>query len=294
MKLSRVFSKSFHRTCSNGKTTRKMAPKSPERDQMPPVDRANFTELYSNTADDGLEVIDWELRPGGMLVQRRDQSGVIKVKVSHGLYQHEITISAQATFGDMKWLLAQEIGLQPHEQRLIFRGKEKEDNEFLHIAGVKDMAKVILVEDPASKERKLEEMKRNDGVVKACQAIAQVRAEIDQLVGQVAALDRVVNSGSKVADRDFRVLSELLMKQLLKLDSIDAEGEAKVQRRIEVRRVQNNMEQVDGLKMHNSNPIRNNTVTVMTQWETFDSGFGSLTAPPQNAATLTNSWELFD
>ena len=41
-------------------------------------------------------------------------------------------------------------------------------------------------------------------------------------------------SGTTVADKEFVVLTELLMTQLLKLDSIEADGEAKVQRRIEV------------------------------------------------------------
>lgn len=38
----------------------------------------------------------------------------------------------------------------------------------------------------------------------------------------------------KVAPKEFDVLSELLMLQMLKLDGIEAEGEAKVQRRNEV------------------------------------------------------------
>lgn len=37
-----------------------------------------------------------------------------------------------------------------------------------------------------------------------------------------------------MADKEFVVLIELLMVQLLKLDTIEADGEAKVQRRIEV------------------------------------------------------------
>jgi hypothetical protein len=56
------------------------------------------------------EAIDWELRPGGMLVQKREpdvpvvQGPQIKVKVSHGLFSHDITISAQATFGEFALL----------------------------------------------------------------------------------------------------------------------------------------------------------------------------------------------
>lgn len=48
-------------------------------------------------------------------------------------------------------------------------------------------------------------------------------------------MERTVRSGVKAADKEFLVLTELLMLQLLKLDTIEADGEAKVQRRIEVR-----------------------------------------------------------
>lgn len=187
MKLPRLFCKKPF-TWTSGK-----------RSSMPKVFNkktcTSFRGLHGCIVEERLEeAIDWELRPGGMLVQRRDYSSdltsssgpLIKVKVFHGLHQHCITIRAQATFGDMKWLLAQEIGLQPHEQRLLFQGKEKEDGEFLHIAGVMDMAKVILVEDPASKEKKVHELKGSNTVSKACQqAVEEARAEADKIAKQV-------------------------------------------------------------------------------------------------------------
>lgn len=48
--------------------------------------------------------IDWELRPGGMLVQKRDAGdgssrAMIKIKVSYGSYHHDLTVPAQSTFG---------------------------------------------------------------------------------------------------------------------------------------------------------------------------------------------------
>lgn len=60
----------------------------------------------SNGEGDRREV-PWELRPGGMLVQKRNQEGVeasvpaptIKVRVKHGSTLHEVAISSQATFG---------------------------------------------------------------------------------------------------------------------------------------------------------------------------------------------------
>lgn len=84
--------------------------------------------------------------------------------------------------GVIKNALAQKTGLDPQDQRLLFRGKEKEDEEHLHLAGVKDRSKILLLEDPASKERKLEEIeKSNIEIRKASEAVAKVRAEVDQL-----------------------------------------------------------------------------------------------------------------
>ena len=47
-------------------------------------------------------------------------------------------------------------------------------------------------------------------------------------------MEAIVRGGSKVAEKEFLVLTELLMVQLLQLDTIEADGEAKVQRRVEV------------------------------------------------------------
>lgn len=174
--------------------------------------------------------------------------------------------------GDLKRLLVSETSLQPSEQRLLYRGKEKDDGEYLHVAGVKDKSKIILVEDPASREKKIQAKRKEELIARACKAIATVRAEVDRLGGEVchfviyALLSDVVNSstsfwgvlltvflmsaagyesqilslqgtvlaGKKVPENDFEVLTEKLMMQLLKLDSIDADGEAKNQRRVEV------------------------------------------------------------
>lgn len=87
--------------------------------------------------------------------------------------------------GDLKRVLANETGLEPKAQRLLYRGKEKDDVESLHIAGVKDMSKIMLLEDPASKEKKLEEMKKNKGILKAYEEVAKVRAQVDRLSQKV-------------------------------------------------------------------------------------------------------------
>lgn len=52
-------------------------------------------------------------------------------------------------------MLAMVTDLEPKEQRLLFKGKERDDCEFLHMVGVEDKDKVLLFEDPAIKEMKL-------------------------------------------------------------------------------------------------------------------------------------------
>ncbi|TYH07482.1 hypothetical protein ES288_A08G236900v1 [Gossypium darwinii] len=234
--------------------------------------------------------IKWELRPGGMLVQKRDMgdasSGpMIKIKVSHGAFHHDITVPAQSTFGDLKKDLVQETGLEPKEQRLLFQGKEKDDEECLHMVGVKDMSKVVLLEDPASKERKLEEMKRNQSVLKACEEVAKVRAEVVQLSDKVNALEGIVHGGTKVNEKELLGLTELLMVQLLQLDTIEANGEAKVQRRAEVRRAQRLVDTLDNMKARNSNPFSSSGKS--EAFECASPAFPSSTR-------ITHDWEVFD
>jgi hypothetical protein len=51
---------------------------------------------------------------------------------------------------------------------------------------------------------------------------------------QVSALETIVGKGGKVVDADVVTLTEALMNELVKLDSITADGEFKVQRRMQV------------------------------------------------------------
>ncbi|TKW05046.1 hypothetical protein SEVIR_7G150700v4 [Setaria viridis] len=102
--------------------------------------------------------IEWEVRPGGMLVQKRDGRGdaeVITVRVATGFSWHDVSIGATCTFGELKVVLSMVTGLEPREQRLLFRGKEREDTDHLHMIGVRDKDKVLLLEDPAQKDMKL-------------------------------------------------------------------------------------------------------------------------------------------
>ncbi|CAA0833794.1 Ubiquitin-like superfamily protein [Striga hermonthica] len=104
--------------------------------------------------------IKWELRPGGMLVQKRetDQNSdeiMITIRVSTVSHCHDISLQPTSTFGELKVLLSALTKLEPREQRLLFKGKERGDEEHLHMVGVRDKDKVLMLEDPAIKERKL-------------------------------------------------------------------------------------------------------------------------------------------
>ncbi|XP_059667030.1 BAG family molecular chaperone regulator 1-like [Cornus florida] len=208
---------------------------------------------------------EWELRPGGMLVQKRnpdsDQNRVppptIRVRVKYGSIYHEINISSQATFGDLKKMLSGPTGLHHQDQKLLFKDKERDSNAFLDFVGVKDRSKLVLLEDALSQEKRYLEMRRNAKLEKASKSISEISLEVDRLAGQVSALESVISRGGKVAEKDVLSLIELLMNQLIKLDGIFVDGDVKLQRKMQVKRVQKYVETLDVLKMKNSMPSSN-------------------------------------
>lgn len=56
--------------------------------------------------------------------------------------------------GELKIILSLMTNMEPREQRLLFKGKERDDEEYLHMVGVRDKDKVLLLQDPAIKEEK--------------------------------------------------------------------------------------------------------------------------------------------
>ncbi|GER29525.1 ubiquitin family protein [Striga asiatica] len=118
----------------------------------------------ANTGGRATAEIKWEVRPGGMLVQKREsnnnEEGVITIRISTVSKWHDISIQPTSTFGELKVLLSLLTNLGPKEQRLLFKGKEREDHEHLHMVGVKDKDKVLMLEDPAVKEKKLRGLAR--------------------------------------------------------------------------------------------------------------------------------------
>jgi len=68
----------------------------------------------------------------------------------------------------------------------------------------------------------------------------------------VSALETIVSKGGKVVDADVVALTEALMTELVKLDSIAAvDGEVKVARRAQEKRVQKYVETLDAVRAKN-------------------------------------------
>lgn len=83
--------------------------------------------------------------------------------------------------GDVKKLLANKTGLQPEEQQLFFRGEEKYNEETLYVEGVLVKSNIFLLDNTASEEWKIEEIRKHNDMLKAFEAVAEVRAEVDEL-----------------------------------------------------------------------------------------------------------------
>ncbi|XP_057798544.1 BAG family molecular chaperone regulator 1-like [Salvia miltiorrhiza] len=226
----------------------------------------------------GLGLREWELRPGGMLVQKRtdaDQNRVppptIRVRVKYASIYHEIHISSQATFGELKKMLTGRTGLHHEDQKLVFKEKERDSKAFLDTAGVKDKSKMVLEEDPISQEKRYLEMRKTAIFEKAAKIVSQISLDLDRLAAQVSDLESAISRGGKVAEKDVVSLVELLMNELLKLESITADGDVKLQKKMQVRRVHKYVEALDLMKMKLVAVQQQQAVVITTHWETFDS-----------------------
>ncbi|CAL5063275.1 unnamed protein product [Urochloa decumbens] len=186
---------------------------------------------------------EWEVRPGGMLVQKRSPDGdapagapvpTIRVKVKFNGVYHEIYINSQASFGELKKMLSARTGLHPEDQKLVYKDKERDSKAFLDMAGVRDRSKMVLLEDPAAQAKRLLEQRRTDKAERAAKSISRISLDVDKLAAKVSALEKIVGKGGKVVDADVVTLTEALMNELVKLDSIAADGDVKVQRRMQV------------------------------------------------------------
>ncbi|XP_030481201.1 BAG family molecular chaperone regulator 3 isoform X1 [Cannabis sativa] len=261
----------------------------------------NSNNTTSSSAASRDEEFEWEMRPGGMLVQKRIGTSTItstvpnfRLRIAFGALRYEISVNSQATFGEVKKLVSAESGLEPGEQKLIFRGKERENGEYLDTCGVKDGSKVILIEDPTSIEKRFIERRKNAKIQTVHRAISDVSMEIDKYAEQVSEMEKSISSGIKVSELQITTLIEMLMRQAIKLDNIQTEGETAAQKNLQGmnlqgKRVQKIVETLDAVKISNG---RLKHVVVTNKWETFNPNPPATTSVAANSTTAT--WEIFD
>ncbi|KAH7415215.1 hypothetical protein KP509_14G032900 [Ceratopteris richardii] len=154
--------------------------------------------------------------------------------------------------GDLKKLLVQDTNLQPRQQRLQYKGKERNDSDILREVGLKDKSKVVLIEDVASSEKRLIELRKTEAATKACKAVSEVQQLVDKISVQIANVESSVVQGRKLNENEFTGLIDTLMYQLVKLDSSNVEGEINVKKKILTRRIQKYVETLDGLLLRNN------------------------------------------
>lgn len=237
-----------------------------------------FSSESNRSVDDGSggpDSADLEIRPGGMLVQKRtDETNpsavsipTIKVRVKHGSSCHEIQINSQASFGELKKMLAERTKLHHLDQKLIYKKKERDSKEYLDVARVKQGSKIVLVEDILGREKRCLELLRNSNAEKSSKSLAEINLEVDKLAGQVTALETTASTGGKVSETDVENLTELLMMKLITLDGIVAAGHLKLQRRVQVTRVQKYIQILDMLKHQSSKSSGNGAKIKLQQQE---------------------------
>ncbi|XP_020871894.1 BAG family molecular chaperone regulator 2 isoform X1 [Arabidopsis lyrata subsp. lyrata] len=267
-----------------------------------------------------------ELRPGGMVVQKRTEhsSGVprvIRVRVKYGSVHHEISINSQSTFGELKKILSGATGVHHQDMKIIYKDKERDSKMFLDLSGVKDRSKLILKEDPISQEKRLLELRKIAAKEKSTKAISDISFQVERLAGQLSAFDSVIGKGGKVEEKNLENLMEMLMNQLAKLDAISGDGDVKLKKKMQEERLQKCIVALDLLNIKNSTQpqpkykerdlltfdeeaSRKPTISsssppviITTRWETFDSNSASTTTDTVQTVKPVHpkfKWELFN
>lgn len=195
----------------------------------------------------------WEVRPSGMLVQKRTPDSdpppggapvpTIRVKVKFAGVTHEVYVNSQASFGELKKLMAEKTGRHPDDLKVVYKDKERDAKEFLDMVGVKDRSRVALLEDPEAQARRLIEERKNNKERKAALAVNRVSLQVDELAAKVAAM-----AGKVVGEAEVVALTEALMNELVKLDAVAGDGDVRAQRRVQEKRVQKLVETLDGIR----------------------------------------------
>lgn len=171
----------------------------------------------------------------------------LKLKLAHGTTLHELTVPAESSFEDLKAAAAKVTGVPVGDQKLLFRGRERGDGDAIYAAGVKDGGKIMLIESEA---RRAEAAARQAQTAEEKSKEAQAKARLDALSKKVDEVEAQIKQSASTegTSKHWVGLGEVLTKQLLELDSVEAPGETRSIRRALVVRVQALCDQVDKIK----------------------------------------------
>ncbi|KAJ6714523.1 BAG FAMILY MOLECULAR CHAPERONE REGULATOR-LIKE PROTEIN [Salix viminalis] len=85
--------------------------------------------------------------------------------------------------------------------------------------------------------------------IKCSKSLQQITLDVDQLGEKVTSLETTTSKGGKIAEKDVDELTAMLMEKLVAFDGIFVEGDLKLQKRMQERRVQQYVETLDKLKL---------------------------------------------
>ncbi|KAM3276892.1 hypothetical protein ACQJBY_044981 [Aegilops geniculata] len=154
-------------------------------------------------AKEALKEDEWEVRPGGMLVQKRDPDSdapagapvpTLRLKVKFNGVSHEIYINSQASFGELKKMMSEKTGLHHEDQKVLYKGKEMDSKAFLDMSGVKDRSKLVLLEDPDAQAKRLIEQRRADKAHRASKSVSRISLDVDKLATKEKRVQKYVET----------------------------------------------------------------------------------------------------
>ncbi|KAF7007845.1 hypothetical protein CFC21_022734 [Triticum aestivum] len=154
-------------------------------------------------AKEALKEDEWEVRPGGMLVQKRDPDSdapagapvpTVRLKVKFNGVSHEIYINSQASFGELKKMMSEKTGLHHEDQKVLYKGKEMDSKAFLDISGVKDRSKLVMLEDPDAQAKRLIEQRRADKAPRASKSVSRISLDVDKLATKEKRVQKYVET----------------------------------------------------------------------------------------------------
>ena len=106
-------------------------------------------------------------------------------------------------------MIAKETGLKPEEQKLLFRGKEMDDHEQLHMAGVKGNAKIILIENLPTKN---EDLENNDKTEEVNEKVEEVNENVEEAKETIKEVSRGVEAVNKIREENNQFAEQVTFK----------------------------------------------------------------------------------